>query len=544
MSVSNNLYLQFGKKNCLLLVTYLIVVLIAFPLEGIFLPRQYTKMVKNLTENSNKIAHVFTVIILVLMVTTALSAIRNTIRIELFPKRLMHFTREEMYNHMVDRYSTDFKQVKPADVIQRINGISKNLTHQAEWVGQEGAPLILSMIVIIAYFFIVNKTIGLIATVGFLINAATTASFGSTIRARSIARERTFIETSQKISNNLNNLKNIYINSQGDKNKGDVQLKNEEHANLFQDELLLGRNMKIVVTTITLITLLCVVYYLYKTLFGKKGSTPEQRFEAGAIILVYMTYMTWMNELFMNMPYAFHRQGVIHASDNFLKDIFSKRAGGNKKTGISLGRIEFKNVSFAFDKKDIIKNESYVFESGKLTCIKGRSGSGKSVTAHLIVALYTPDKGDIYIDGVNLKEYDRDYLRKMIVYCNQDSEMFENTIRYNILYGNPGKEAELNRILDTYNLKSLYNTVGGIDKKTEGENLSAGMKKVIMVLRCILKDKASIYIFDEPTAGLDERTTKNVLELIQNESKGRTVILITHSDTVSALCHKNILFSK
>jgi len=162
----------------------------------------------------------------------------------------------------------------------------------------------------------------------------------------------------------------------------------------------------------------------------------------------------------------------------------------------------------------------------------------------LIVALYTPDKGDIYIDGVNLKEYDRDYLRKMIVYCNQDSEMFENTIRYNILYGNPGKEAELNRILDIYNLKKLYDTVGGIDIKTEGENLSAGMKKVIMVLRCILKDKASIYIFDEPTAGLDERTTKNVLDLIQNESKGKTVILITHSDTVSALCHKNILFGK
>ena len=546
MEVLDKLYLRFGKNNCSLLVTYIIVILIAFPLEGIYLPRQYTMMIKNLTENSKNVAHVFIVIILVLVITTSLSAARNTISIELFPKRLLHYTRKEIYDNVIDRYSTEFKQLKTADTIERINGISRNITKHAEWVARVGLPLVLAMIVIIVYFFTKNRTVGIIALTGFILNLLITIHYGKEITKESIKRESVFINTSQKINNSLENLKNIYINSKTQHNKEDVQENNDDHSNKLQNELLLGRNMKIIVNIVTLATLLSVICFLYKQLFGTKTSTPGERFEGGTIIFIYLTYMTWMNELFLDLPFVFHRLGVISTSKDFLNEVFQKTSHGSNTTGITNGKIEFKNVSFSFDAEKIIDNKSYNFEGGKMSCVKGRSGSGKSITAHLIISLYTPDKGEILIDGINIQQYDQKYLRNNIVYVNQLNDMFEESIKYNMLYGTTGKEDELKRILKTYNLEKLYTTVGGINTivTSNGSNLSNGIKKLIIVLRGILKKDAKIYIFDEPTAGLDMDTTNIVLELIQTECKGKTVILITHSDVVTALCHKNILVAR
>ena len=542
------IYSKFGKKNSSLLIVYGIIVLIMFPLQGIYLPRQYTKMIQNLTENSKgMITRVFIVIIIVLIVTTTLSAARETISIELFPKRLLHYTRKEIYERLIDRYSTEYKQVKSADTIERINGISRNITFHAEWLIRQGLPLVLAMLVIIVYFFTKNKTIGIIALSGFLLNVVVTVHYGNSISNESIQRESILINTSQKINNSLDNLKNIYINSKSQQNKNTVQEKNTAHSKKLEKELSVGRDMKVIVSVVTLVTLFSVIYFLYRQLFGpNKTSTSVDRFEAGAIIFIYLTYMGWMNELFMDMPFAFHRLGILNASKEFLDDIFKHNQTGKKRSGITDGEIKFKNVSFAIDNSEIITDESYFFEGKKITCIKGRSGSGKSITAQLIVGLYKPTKGEILLDGINIQELDQDYLRKSIIYVNQLDNMFEESVKYNMLYGTTGKEAELKRLLEQYNLEPIYETIGGIDTVIEpnGSNISTGMKKVIMVIRGILKSKATIYIFDEPTAGLDTNTTNKILEMIETECSGKTTIIITHSDVVTGMCQKNILISR
>tara|TARA_A100001015_G_scaffold270013_1_gene322184 strand:+ start:231 stop:590 length:360 start_codon:yes stop_codon:yes gene_type:complete len=107
------------------------------------------------------------------------------------------------------------------------------------------------------------------------------------------------------------------------------------------------------------------------------------------------------------------------------------------------------------------------------------------------------------------------------------------------------KKIQLNNMLKKYNLESLYATIGGIeaDVGVNGTNLSTGMKKVIMILRGILKPRPAIYIFDEPTAGLDQSTAFKVINLIKTECKNKTVIIITHSDTVTDLCQNVITVS-
>ena len=549
MSAINQLYLKFGKKNCGFIILYLILVLIIFPLQGIVIPRQTTRMVKSLTENTKEIGGILVSIIVIMIISMVLNSFRESLNIELFPKRLLHHVRKEVYENIIDRYSDDYTQIKTADVIRRINSISRNITFHMDWIMQQGLPYTLALLIINAYLFSKDKKVGLIAFGGFTLSALSTYLYAKSIIKSSLDREQVMINQSQDINNSLTNLKNIYINAKQDTNKTKIQKQNEEHSEKLTDELLLGRDMKIVVTVVTLLTFLSVVYYLYISLTKTKTSS-EFRFEMGATIAILLTYIGWLKNLFLDMPFVFHRIGILQNSEAFLNDIFAKRENGKVITGINKGKIAFQNVSFTIQNKTIMTDVNYVFDAQTITCLKGQSGSGKSITAQLIIGLFTPQKGKITIDGIDVGHFEKSYLRKNILYINQIDNMFEDTVIFNMLYGIEedmieNKKIQLRNILKEYKLETLYETIGGIeaDVGVNGTNLSTGMKKVIMILRGILKPRPAIYIFDEPTAGLDQSTSTKVINMIKKECKNKTVIIITHSDKVTDLCQKVITVS-
>ncbi len=549
MSAINQLYLKFGKKNCGFIILYLILVLIIFPLQGILIPRQTTKMVKSLTENTKEIGGILVSIIVIMIISMVLNSFRESLNIELFPKRLLHHVRKEVYENIIDRYSDDYTQIKTADVIQRINSISRNITFHMDWIMQQGLPYTIALLIINSYLFSKDKKVGLIAFGGFALSGLSTYLYAKAIINNSLEREQVMINQSQDINNSLTNLKNIYINAKQNTNKTKIQKQNEEHSEKLTDELLLGRDMKIIVTVVTLLTFLSVVYYLYISL-TKTKTTSEFRFEMGATIAILLTYIGWLKNLFLDMPFVFHRIGILQNSEAFLNDIFAKRENGKVITGINKGNVAFQNVTFTIQNKTIMTDVNYVFDAQRITCLKGQSGSGKSITAQLIIGLFTPQKGKITIDGIDVSHFEKSYLRKNILYINQIDNMFEDTVIFNMMYGIEedmveNKKIQLRTILKEYGLETLYETIGGIeaDVGVNGTNLSTGMKKVIMILRGILKPRPAIYIFDEPTAGLDQSTSTKVINMIKKECKNKTVIIITHSDTVTDLCQKVITVS-
>jgi ABC-type transport system involved in cytochrome bd biosynthesis fused ATPase/permease subunit len=153
----------------------------------------------------------------------------------------------------------------------------------------------------------------------------------------------------------------------------------------------------------------------------------------------------------------------------------------------------------------------------------------------MVAGLYVPEGGSSYIDNLDVKHADLEYLRENVNYFNQRTTLFNETILYNMLYGNPdATEEQVVAILKKYDLLDVFKDLpDGIHANAgiQGGNLSGGMQRVTMLIRGLLKP-GQIVIMDEPTTGLDKESTDKVKKLIFEETEGKTLIIITHSSVM------------
>ena len=164
----------------------------------------------------------------------------------------------------------------------------------------------------------------------------------------------------------------------------------------------------------------------------------------------------------------------------------------------------------------------------------GRSGSGKTTLMKMLVGLYKPEKGKITIDGININTLNLEYLRDNVNYVNQTTKLFEDSVIYNMKYGNDIKEKEIIAKLKKYQLDDVFSDLpDGVKGNAglNGGNLSGGMQKVTILMRGLLK-KGKIIILDEPLAGLDEKTINKVIRFILQETSGKTLLVITHDKAI------------
>ena len=203
-----------------------------------------------------------------------------------------------------------------------------------------------------------------------------------------------------------------------------------------------------------------------------------------------------------------------------MNEIFATQHHGKQTDVIRSGHIEFKNVKYRYDKS----NNEFLFDGlnldisgGKKIGLIGRSGSGKSTLMKMLIGLYKPEEGEIKIDGVNIQDMDFQYLRDNVNYINQKTNLFDETVLYNMLYGNDHvSEEELLKKLEQYKLMDVFSDLpDGVyaNAGIHGGNLSGGMQKITLLMRGILKP-GKITILDEPLAGLDSGTRMKVMDMI------------------------------
>jgi ABC-type bacteriocin/lantibiotic exporter with double-glycine peptidase domain len=212
---------------------------------------------------------------------------------------------------------------------------------------------------------------------------------------------------------------------------------------------------------------------------------------------------------------------------------------------LEFNSIFMDNIDFVYSSYD--KTATKIFEKfsiqldiqNKIIGICGLSGKGKSSFAKLILRLYEPTAGNIYIDDVNIKSLDPNYIRKNIVYINQNSKLFDKKIIENINYGcehtNHCKK-HIEVILKYDKIKNLFKNID-IENDAAGslgENLSGGQRQVVNIISGLI-NPAKILILDEPTNALDADLKKEIIALIQTyRSYKKCIIIITHDkDTYS-----------
>lgn len=226
--------------------------------------------------------------------------------------------------------------------------------------------------------------------------------------------------------------------------------------------------------------------------------------------------------------------GIV-SSDRILKLLDSDEnisKNGNFKPNDLKGEVAFKNVWFAYDAEDyVLKDISFEVKSGETIALVGATGAGKSSVINLLSRFYDINKGEICIDGVDIKDFDLDTLRRNIGVVLQDVFLFSDTIGNNISLGNPDISREM--IMHAANLvgaeRFIERLPGGLEYNVmeRGGSLSVGQRQLISFVRAMVYNP-KVIVLDEATSSVDTETEELIQGAIEKMMKGRTSIVIAH----------------
>jgi subfamily B ATP-binding cassette protein MsbA len=193
--------------------------------------------------------------------------------------------------------------------------------------------------------------------------------------------------------------------------------------------------------------------------------------------------------------------------------------------------IEFRNVNFAYDTQPVLKNVNLSIPKGRMVALVGASGGGKSTLADLVPRFYDPSSGEVCIDGISLRDYDIESLRRQMGIVTQESILFNDTIFNNIAFGMPNVSRDA--VMEAAKIANAHDFIMQTDKGYEtfigerGSRLSGGQRQRLSIARAVLKNPP-ILILDEATSALDSESEKLVQDALFNLMKNRTSLVIAH----------------
>ena len=194
-------------------------------------------------------------------------------------------------------------------------------------------------------------------------------------------------------------------------------------------------------------------------------------------------------------------------------------------------QIEFKNISFKYKKEYVLKDFSLTIKKGETVALVGQSGSGKSTLANLITRFYDVNKGDILIDGINIKDITKKSLRDLMGIVTQESILFNDTVENNIKLGT--ENATENQINEAADIANAYEFIKDLPEQfntnigDSGNSLSGGQKQRLSIARAVLKNPP-IMILDEATSALDTESEQLVQVALEKMMQNRTSLVIAH----------------
>jgi len=298
------------------------------------------------------------------------------------------------------------------------------------------------------------------------------------------------------------------------------------------------------------ITAILVLYiYVILRFYKAKKITSDTTVKLVVIVLFFIRFLKSSVSRTVHVVIGY---GKLAESEAIIQSILNNTAPNGNKSGMPInGEIEFKNVSFSYDKKmeggeggnnesdknaNSLENVSFKIKPLDRVAIIGTNGSGKSTVIKLLMGYYNCSSGQVLHNGVNVLDINREYLRSKIACINQKVVLFNRSIIDNICYGNNIPKEKVKQILRELHVMRVFKThAQGLETLAgiHGSALSGGQKQIIYILRCYLSKKP-IIIMDEPTAAVDSTHKKYIMRMIDEMSKKVTLIVVTHDTEYAA----------
>jgi len=255
----------------------------------------------------------------------------------------------------------------------------------------------------------------------------------------------------------------------------------------------------------------------------------------GTLVFIYAIYGNVIFPLFrfVHGVRGFYRSMAdfqeLFEYDKVRNDIEDKT---NAKTcKLKKGTIEFRNINFAYVKKNLFENFNLKIKSGEKVALVGHSGCGKTTLIKLLYRLYDVQKGKILVDGKDIKEYKQESLRSEMSVVPQECILFDDTVYNNIKFSHPSATRE--EVLEAIKFAQLDTIINDFPQKEKtivgerGIKLSGGEKQRVSIARAVLANK-KVLVLDEATSSLDSETEYEIQKALEDLLKGKTAIMIAH----------------
>ena len=235
--------------------------------------------------------------------------------------------------------------------------------------------------------------------------------------------------------------------------------------------------------------------------------------------------------IFMTLPRAevsAKRINEVLDTKNTIKE------GNIEESSKEIGTVEFKNVSFKYPDADeyLLQNIFFKANKGETVAFIGSTGSGKTTLINLIPRFYDATEGEVFVDGVNVKEYKSEFLNNKIAYVPQKAVMFNGTVKFNVAYGDNGKGKKSEKLIkEAINIAQATDFVEKMDNGYEthiargGSNISGGQKQRLAIARAIARNP-EIYIFDDSFSALDYKTDSVLRRELKKHTKDATCLIV------------------
>jgi len=384
---------------------------------------------------------------------------------------------------------------------------------------------VLNTLVFVLGTLIFNVKIGLVAVAGVIVFFIVTSMMEKKSSANADKMTETQTRLTKEVLATLQGMQVIKSYNLGGENNRALRKSIKDTSRILLDLEKSVAPYTVIQRIVMGITTVAMVYVSLN--LNLSGELPL----AETILMIMASFI-----IFEGLIGAGSNMAILRACENAIDSVGFIDSMPDMKEGsitepIKNHNIVFKDVSFSYDDRPILKNVSAEIKENTMTAIVGPSGSGKTTFCSLIARFWDVNSGEILIGGKNIKEYKIENLMNSISMVFQDVYLFEDTIENNIKFGKQNasheevvqaaKKARCHEFIEA--LPEGYNTLIG----EGGASLSGGEKQRISIARAMLKD-ADIIIFDEATANIDPENEDKLKEAIESLTKNKTVIMIAH----------------
>ncbi|MDP9078042.1 MAG: ABC transporter ATP-binding protein/permease [Bacteroidota bacterium] len=438
--------------------------------------------------------------------------------------------RRSVFNNIMDMHLGYFNNNRKGDIISKIASdvqvVQFSVTATLQVIFKEPATMLFYLFLL--FNFSVKLTFGSLLVVP--ISAFIISKIVKRLKAQAISAQQTYGNMISYLDESLQGVRIIKAFNATDFIKKRFDDENLRYSKILRSMAKRQQSASPVSETLAITMISCIVLYGGYLILNKKADLTGAQFIAYiAIFSQLMRPAKAMSDSFSNI------HSGIAAGERVLALIDEKPAIKDKVGAMDINgfkdSIEFKNVSFAYDGKDVLSNINLIIPKGKTVALVGPSGGGKSTLIDLIPHFTEPQSGEVCIDGNNINDLTATSLRSLLGVVNQESILFNDSIFNNIAFGKSNVTME--EVVAAAKIANAHNFIIETEKSYEtnigdrGAKLSGGQRQRICIARAVLNNPP-IMLLDEATSALDTESEKLVQDALNNLMKNRTSLIIAH----------------